>query len=141
MYKIPRWFIYCPPHGESTISTIIFPVYEDDTDVGLILPPVPNGKPFLYWPANSAQHSMVGKYSTFYPKYKLLYLIFMLYTRTSFSFNWLLSKSYNSSCFKHKVYMNQNLKKKSLFLHVLCHIHYHSVPMLNGWCTKGYLQY
>lgn len=67
----------------------------------------------LDW-SNSAQHSMVGKYSTFYPKYKLLYLIFMLYTRTSFFFffNWLLSKSYNSSCFKHKVYMNQNLKKK-----------------------------
>lgn len=45
-----------PPHGESTISTIIFPVYEDDTDVGLILPPVPNGKPFLY-STEATQHS------------------------------------------------------------------------------------
>lgn len=42
-----------PPHGE---STIIFPVYEDDTDVGLILPPVPNGKPFLY-STEATQHS------------------------------------------------------------------------------------
>lgn len=72
---------------ESTISTIIFPVYEDDTDVGLIiLPPVPNGKPFLYSTEATQLYNMVGKYSLFTPNTNYSTSFFMLYTRTSFFF-------------------------------------------------------
>lgn len=64
------------------------PGYKDDTEVSQILAPLSDRKPFL----------LVGKCSTFYPKYKqLLYLISRLHIDTedfcAFLKDWLLSKA------------------------------------------------
>lgn len=141
LYKIPRWFIYCPPaHGESTLK------FPGSLCMKMI---VTSARYCHHYQMESHFCTRLKQLSTTQHSRKVLHFLPKRQTTLHDFYVIHKFKLFLNDCYLNPTIVHvSNIKfiwirifLKSLFLHVLSHIHHHSVPMLNGWCTKSYLQY